>query len=160
MYVDRYRMLTGKDVDLLVVDYGDLLRPDTKERNSNSYQDGGSIYSELRAIAGELGVPLWTASQSNRCLTLDTIVSTKCNNISNTTTIGKLKVGDKIQTHVGYKRVKKIFPTQMQPVYRIKLKNGKYITCSANHEFPTKYGMLKSISTGLKIGDNLFCKKM
>jgi hypothetical protein len=49
-----------------VVDYADLLRPFTIERGSNTYNDAGNIYEELRGILGELQVPGWSASQSNR----------------------------------------------------------------------------------------------
>jgi replicative DNA helicase len=34
--------------------------------NSNSYSEAGGIYEELRGVAGELQVPIWSASQSNR----------------------------------------------------------------------------------------------
>jgi replicative DNA helicase len=51
---------------VIVVDYADILRPIEKEKNSNSYSEMGGIYEELRMIAGELCVPLWTASQTNR----------------------------------------------------------------------------------------------
>jgi hypothetical protein len=66
LYIDRYQMLTGKKIDLIVVDYADLLRPETREKNSNSYHDGGSVYGELRGVAGELQIPIWSASQTNR----------------------------------------------------------------------------------------------
>ena len=36
------------------------------DRNSNSYNEAGSVYEELRQIAGELQIPVWSASQSNR----------------------------------------------------------------------------------------------
>jgi hypothetical protein len=64
-HVERLSML-GKKVDLLVVDYADILRPLESPRNSNSYQDAGSIYEELRAVAGELQIPIWSASQVTR----------------------------------------------------------------------------------------------
>jgi hypothetical protein len=51
---------------MIIVDYADILRPITSERNSNSYAEAGSIYEELRMIAGELQIPVWTASQGNR----------------------------------------------------------------------------------------------
>jgi len=66
MYVDRYQMLTNKAIDLIIVDYADLLRPEVSQKNSNSYHDGGSIFGELRGVAGELQIPIWTASQANR----------------------------------------------------------------------------------------------
>ena len=56
----------GTKIDLIIVDYADILRPIHSERNSNSYSEAGGIYEELRSIAGELQVPIWSASQSNR----------------------------------------------------------------------------------------------
>ena len=65
-YIDRYVTLTGKKVDLVIVDYADLLKPIEADKNGSSYQDSGGIYEELRMIAGELGVPILTVSQTNR----------------------------------------------------------------------------------------------
>ena len=65
-YVERIQTLTGEKCDLLIVDYADILKPVTANRNANSYSEAGGIYEELRGAAGELQVPVWTASQSNR----------------------------------------------------------------------------------------------
>jgi len=50
--------------DMIIVDYGDLLRPVTihKEHRNNLE----SIYEELRAVAQIYECPVWTASQTNR----------------------------------------------------------------------------------------------
>jgi len=56
----------GTKIDMIIVDYADILRPIHSERNSNSYSEAGGIYEELRSVAGELQVPIWSASQSNR----------------------------------------------------------------------------------------------
>ena len=53
MHIDRLQLVTGMKVDMLVVDYADILRPFMQERNSNSYSEAGSVYEELRQIAGE-----------------------------------------------------------------------------------------------------------
>jgi len=66
MHIDRLQLITGVKIDFVVVDYADLLRPFMMERNSNSYSIGGDIYGELRGMLGELQVPGWSASQSNR----------------------------------------------------------------------------------------------
>lgn len=66
MHTERIQMLTGNKIDLIVVDYADLLRPITAEKNSNSYSEAGSVYEELRSVAGELQVPIWSASQAHR----------------------------------------------------------------------------------------------
>lgn len=51
-------------VDMIVVDYGDLLKPVTAQREKRNELEG--IYEELRGIAAEFKCPLWTASQTNR----------------------------------------------------------------------------------------------
>jgi hypothetical protein len=66
MHIDRLQLITGVKIDLVVVDYADILRPFMQERNSNSYNEVGSVYEELRQMAGELQIPVWSASQSNR----------------------------------------------------------------------------------------------
>jgi len=52
------------NVDMILVDYGDLLKPVTVTREKR--HDLESIYEELRAIAQENKCPVWTASQTNR----------------------------------------------------------------------------------------------
>jgi replicative DNA helicase len=66
LFVDRLQMLNQINIDMLVVDYADILRPFVPDRNANSYTEAGSVYEELRAVAGELQIPVWSASQSNR----------------------------------------------------------------------------------------------
>lgn len=65
-HIERIQMLTGNKIDLAVVDYADLLKPAVEDRNANSYSEGGSVYEELRAVAGQLQIPIWSASQANR----------------------------------------------------------------------------------------------
>jgi archaellum biogenesis ATPase FlaH len=50
--------------DLIVVDYGDLLKPIRGQREKRDELE--SVYEELRAIAMEYDVIVWTASQTNR----------------------------------------------------------------------------------------------
>jgi len=66
LHIDRLQLITGIKIDMLVVDYADILRPFMSDKNSNSYTEAGSVYEELRQIAGELQIPVWSASQSNR----------------------------------------------------------------------------------------------
>jgi len=62
-HIEKIKRL-GKNIDLIIVDYGDLLQPPrTRNRDDLEYAD---IYEGLRGIAGENKCPLWTASQSNR----------------------------------------------------------------------------------------------
>ncbi len=50
--------------DLLIVDYPDLMVSNRSE--ANRYQELGTIYEELRSVAGELNIPCWVASQTQR----------------------------------------------------------------------------------------------
>ena len=65
-HVERIQMLEGYPIHMMVVDYADILRPVDKDKNANSYSEMGNIYEELRGAAGELKIPCWTASQTNR----------------------------------------------------------------------------------------------
>jgi len=49
---------------LVIVDYGDLLRPMVIRKEKRNELE--SIYEELRALSSEFGCPFWTASQTNR----------------------------------------------------------------------------------------------
>jgi len=79
LHAERIQTL-GTKIDLIIVDYADILRPSQSDRNSNSYSEAGGIYEELRGVAGELQVPIWSASQSN-CAAMDEDII-QANNIS------------------------------------------------------------------------------
>jgi len=54
--------LQGITPDLVIVDYADILRGiGTEKRHILE-----NIYEDLRGLAGEYEVPIWTASQANR----------------------------------------------------------------------------------------------
>jgi len=55
---------TGWRPDLIIVDYGDLLKPLTNYQDV--YADLGAIFKDLRGLAGEMQLPIWSATQSNR----------------------------------------------------------------------------------------------
>ena len=56
----------GIPIDMIIVDYADLLKPVTNKRNSEKRHDLESIYEELRGISQTFECPIWTASQTNR----------------------------------------------------------------------------------------------
>lgn len=63
--------------DVVIVDYPDLLL--NKHNTGNEASDGGHLFEELRSLAQELNVVMWTATQLNRTsssadlLTLDNV---------------------------------------------------------------------------------------
>ena len=142
--------------DLILVDYMNICSSSRYKNNIsvNSYSFVKSIAEELRGLAVEFDVPLVTATQTNRCLGLDTLV-TKRNGES--IEIQDIKVGDEIESHSGYVRVEHVFPIEEQDVYEITTKSGKKILCSDKHIFPTVDGE-KNILNGLSVGDYLFVK--
>jgi replicative DNA helicase len=62
-HLDKLRM-KGEDIGMIIVDYGDLLRP-VRSRDEKRIELE-SIYEELRGLAQIYECPVWTASQTNR----------------------------------------------------------------------------------------------
>jgi len=56
-------IIQGKKPDLVIVDYADLLRGNGAREMRHEL---GNIYEDLRGLAGEYEIPVWTASQANR----------------------------------------------------------------------------------------------
>ena len=62
---DLKRITTlGTEVDMVIVDYGDILK-DTQFAKEVRHALG-NIYEDLRGLAGEFQIQIWTASQANR----------------------------------------------------------------------------------------------
>lgn len=139
--------------DAIIIDYGDLIKPSSTHKDKR--QNVEDIFDDLKQMAQELDIPVITASQTNRCHWVEDEVDTPHGKVK----IGTLREGDEVLTHKGYRKVTHVFPIEKQPVYRIKLKSGKVINVSANHDIPMLYGKIKSIATGLEVGDKLFVKK-
>jgi replicative DNA helicase len=55
-------ILQEKKPDIVIVDYADLLRGPGQEKR----HELEGIYEDLRGLAGEYDIPVWTASQANR----------------------------------------------------------------------------------------------
>ena len=56
-------IMLGKRPDLVIVDYGDLLKINAKKDKHEALEE---LYEELRGMAGEYSIPIWTASQAGR----------------------------------------------------------------------------------------------
>jgi replicative DNA helicase len=70
-HLEQLHMI-GVIPDLIIVDYGDLMR--SVDKFDNTYEGQGSVYQELRGMAGEYNVPIWTASQAQRGALQDEII--------------------------------------------------------------------------------------
>jgi len=62
-HLQKLKMM-GKRIDMIVVDYADILKDTGHAREVRHAL--GNIYEDLRGLAGEFGIPVWTASQANR----------------------------------------------------------------------------------------------
>jgi hypothetical protein len=137
-------------LNLLIVDYLELMLPNQKK--ANEYESQGAVGAELRGIGQELDIPVVSA-----CLDPNTEVITFKGKIK----LSELKVGDFIRSKSQYNFVQKIQINKNTKKYKIKTKSGKEIICSANHLFPVvNKNEELSINTGLKIGQQLYIKEV
>jgi replicative DNA helicase len=60
-HIEKTIML-GNNPDLVIVDYADLLKVNQKDKHEALEE----LYEDLRGMAGEYEVPVWTATQANR----------------------------------------------------------------------------------------------
>ena len=56
-------IMLGNSPALVIVDYGDLLKINVKKDKHEALEE---LYEELRGMAGEYDIPVWTASQAGR----------------------------------------------------------------------------------------------
>jgi replicative DNA helicase len=149
----RKNIAKGFKPDLILIDYIDCVLP--SKNHSDVHEGQGAVMRELETMLSEFDIAGWTATQGNRCCSLDTIIDIQN---KGKIEIKDVKVNDNILTHDGYKKVSHVFPIEKQAVYKIKTKSGKEIKVSARHEFPVVNGKLMSISSGLSVGDKLLLK--
>ena len=62
----------GCKPDLVIIDYADLMR--SVRKSNSSWEELGIIYEEVRGMLGELNVPGWTATQSQRSAMQDDVI--------------------------------------------------------------------------------------
>jgi len=67
-------VMQGFKPDIVLVDYADLLKETNVNHTKRHDQALGSIYEELRGLAGTYKFPIWTASQANRSALEDDII--------------------------------------------------------------------------------------
>lgn len=140
--------------EFIVVDYGDLLLPNSGKRES-LYSDGGAVFEALRGLSYEFNCPVVTATQFNRCISVDCTVQLES---GESVKVTQLTVGSKILGSDGYVEVKHVYPIEKKKGYKVTTKSGKVIVCSSEHKFPTKDGE-KSISSGLSVGTLLYTQQ-
>jgi intein/homing endonuclease len=153
-YLKEYEIKTGSKADVIVVDYMDLLMPIGKKISAeNLFIKDKYVAEELRNLAVEKNAVGISAAQLNRCIFSGTTVQANGKYIR----LDEVKVGDNLASNDGLVEVLEVLPTTKQLAFEVTTKSGKKIKCSAKHNFPTNNG-LKSLESGLKVGDALLCK--
>lgn len=155
-HLREFTIQKGYKPDVIIVDYLDLLHPNQARVDVGNFFVKDKLVAEaLRSLASpkEFNLICVSASQVNRCLTLDTNVIKNGKNAR----LDSLVIGDWIESSEGPVRINEIHKPTTQPVYRITTKSGKVIECSGKHEFPTNDG-LKSLEAGLNVGDCFYIK--
>lgn len=164
-YIKEFEVQTGLKIDALCLDYLDLLYPNSSKVDiNNTFSKDKYTSEELRGLAAELNILCVTASQLNRCLTLDTEVmwidpSTPITEYRKTKKkLSEIQIGDYILGNNDFVEVVNIYNQGTQKVYKVTLENGKEIKCTSNHRFLTDKGLI-SIDEGMDVGVNLITYK-
>jgi len=132
----------------------------------NSYSYIKAIAEELRGLAVEFNVPVFSATQTTRsgfgssdpeltdtseCIFVDEIVEMRDGKRKK---ISEVIVGDQIKSQDNYKTVMLVHHKKEKDCIKITTKSGKTIIVSKDHFFPTNGGR-KCFNSGLSIGDYL-----
>lgn len=151
--------------EIIFIDYLNICASSRFKENASigSYTYVKSIAEELRGLAVEMNVPIFSATQTTRsgyansdieltdtseCIFIKEKIQLRDGTIKE---IGDVKVGDQIISNDGYKTVQLVHHKKMKKCFKIKTKSGKEIIVSEDHVFPTEDGRM-SLKSGLKVG--------
>jgi len=137
---------------VVIIDYADVMRA-TRSYDSLRHELK-LVYEELRNLAMDLNVPVWTA-----CFHGDTVISSP---------IGKFKIRDMVgkcnfpvfsydheQGKIVCKTVKSVYKSgEGQELWKVTLDNGNEVIVTPNHKFMRRNGEYEELRN-LKIGDSL-----
>ena len=153
--------------DIIFIDYLNICASSRYKGSAvNSYTYVKSIAEELRGLAVEHNVVIFSATQTTRsgfgnsdpdltdtseCIFIDETIQMRD---GNTKKISEVSVGDQIKSQDSYKTVMMVHHKKEKECIKIVTKNGKTIIVSKDHIFPTNNGR-KSFNSGLTIGDYL-----
>jgi replicative DNA helicase len=168
-----------RGLDLVIVDYLQLMQGSTQQKESNRVQEVSEISRGLKQLARELKVPVLALSQLSRgveqrgtqeprlsdlresgCLTADTRVlradtgaevSLGTLLASGERNIPVWSVDD--QMRLVRRTMTHVFPSGTRPAFRMRLASGREITATANHPFLTMSGWTPLAE--LTVGDRL-----
>lgn len=64
--INKYYEQPGRPIDVVVLDYFDLMLPDKTNDKDQLRVQINKIYKSVRGMSVRFGIPIWTASQTNR----------------------------------------------------------------------------------------------
>ena len=153
--------------DVVFIDYLNICASTRMDIGKGGmYEYVKAIAEELRGFAVQFGIPVWTATQTNRAgfnnNDPDLTNTSECIWIEETVrlsdgaecSIGNLNIGNIIDGYDGSREVSHIYERRVKDCIEIKLKSGKTIVVSKDHRFPSNRGLL-SVNEGLTVGDLL-----
>jgi len=166
--LDELKMKKEFVPDVILIDYLNICSSSRHKANSNigSYTLIKSIAEEMRGLACEYNVPVFSATQTTRggfgntdlsltdtseCIFVDEKIELTSGEIK---PISDISIGEQIKSQDNYKTVMMVHHKKERECIKITLKSGKTIIVSKEHVFPTDNGR-KSFNTGLIIGDYL-----
>jgi hypothetical protein len=133
----------------------------------NTYVYIKGIAEELRGLAVEFDVPIWSATQLTRtgtqssdvemtdtseCIFVDEQIQLRTGEMKR---IGDVVFGDQILANDSYKTVIKAHHPKLKDCVKITLASGKSIIVSRDHVFPTSRGRISVNDGNLSVGDLL-----
>ena len=159
------RLYAEHGIDLIMIDYLQLMQSDRSSGGSNRVQEIGDISRGLKQLARELDVPVLAAAQLSRavesrndkrpvlsdlrdsgCLTGDTLVTlaeSGCR-VPMAELVGQAGFAVWALNETTWKlekaMVSRAFSTGVKPVYRLRTQLGRTIRATGNHQFRTIEG--------------------
>lgn len=65
-YCKKLKETKGFSPDIIIIDYLNIVKPNSKSASGSLYEKGKAVAEELRALSGEMHIPVISALQSNR----------------------------------------------------------------------------------------------
>jgi replicative DNA helicase len=172
------RLQAEHGVDLIIVDYLQLMQSTSGRRNENRVQEISEISRNLKALARELDVPVLALAQLSRAVEtrqskvpqLSDLRESGC--LAAETPVyladeGLLCPIEQLQGRAGFHvlalnpatqrlqpaRVSRAFASGRKPVYRLTTTSGESLRATANHRFWTRAGWLRldELSPGMAV---------
>lgn len=152
-HLKKEEEILGIKFENIFIDYINIMKNWRNQNSENTYMKIKQISEDLRAMAMEELWAVITVTQTNRCISPESIVYHK---EKGKIQIKDIIIGDYILGDEGYKKVINKFINKKIKTYKIKTKSGKEIIASDNHIFPINGGYKKL--SNLKIGEKIYSK--